>query len=154
VGPPFFNKWMGPLGLLALFLTGVGPLIAWRRASIENLRQQFTWPVVVGVATAVVLALFPVMRARTPMFDDRIQVPLALVCFGLCAFTLTTITQEFVRGARVRQHHTKLDFFTSLIGLVLRNKRRYGGYLVHAAVVMMFIGFAGGAYKQETEQTV
>jgi cytochrome c-type biogenesis protein CcmF len=154
VGPPFFNKWLGPLGLLALFLTGVGPLIAWRRASIENLREQFTWPVLVGALTAGALAFFPALRARTPMFNDRIQLPLALVCFGLCAFTLTTITQEMVRGARVRQVHTKLDFFTSLIGLVVRNKKRYGGYFVHAAVVLMFIGFAGGAYKQETEQTV
>jgi len=154
VGPPFFNKWMAPLGLLLLFLTGVGPLIAWRRASIENLREQFTWPTVMGLATAAGLALVPRLRALSPMFNDRIQVPLALICFGLCAFTMTTITQEFVRGARVRQVHTKLDFFTSLIGLVVRNRRRYGGYLVHAAIVLMFLGFAGGAYKQETEQTV
>jgi cytochrome c-type biogenesis protein CcmF len=154
VGPPFFNKWMAPLGLILLFLTGVGPLIAWRQASIENLKEQFTWPTIVGVLTGVGLAFVPPLRATAPLFNDRIQAPLSLICFGFSAFTLTTIAQEFIRGTRVRQAHTKLDFFTSMIGLIARNKRRYGGYMVHAAVVLMFIGFAGGSYKQETDQTV
>jgi cytochrome c-type biogenesis protein CcmF len=154
VGPPFFTRWMAPIGLILLFLTGVGPLIAWRKASIENLRLQFTWPTVVGVATAIVCAFIPPLRAMSSVFNERIQLPLSIICFALCAFTLTTITQEFVRGARVRQLHTKLDFFTSLVGLVSRNKKRYGGYFVHAAVVLMFLGFAGGAYKQETEATL
>jgi cytochrome c-type biogenesis protein CcmF len=154
VGPPFFTRWMAPIGLILLFLTGVGPLIAWRSASIENLKQQFTWPTIFGVLTAGVCALFPRLRATSAIFNDHIQLPLAIVCFGLCAFTLTTIVQEFVRGAQVRQLHTKLDFFTSLVGLVARNKKRYGGYFVHVAVVLMFLGFAGGAYKQETEATL
>jgi cytochrome c-type biogenesis protein CcmF len=154
VGPPFFNKWMAPIGLVLLFLTGVGPLIAWRRASIENLRQQFTWPTVASLATFGLMVPFKSMRALTPFINDSVQLPVAVICFSLCAFVLTTIGQEYYRGTRVRQTHTKLDFFTSLIGLVARNKRRFGGYLVHVAVVLMFIGFAGGAYKQEKDATL
>jgi cytochrome c-type biogenesis protein CcmF len=145
---------MAPIGLILLFLTGVGPLIAWRKASIENLRQQFLLPSVMGLITAGVCAMFPRLRVSSSIFNEHIQLPVAIICVALCAFTLTTIIQEFVRGARVRQHHTKLDFFTSMIGLVARNKKRYGGYLVHAAMVMMFLGFAGGAYKQEAEATL
>ncbi len=77
-----------------------------------------------------------------------------VLCFGLCAFVTATIGQEFYRGARVRQQHTGLDFFTSLIGLVARGKRRYGGYIVHIGIVLMFIGFAGDAYKRETDATL
>jgi cytochrome c-type biogenesis protein CcmF len=94
------------------------------------------------------------MREKSALFHDKIQLPLAIVCFALCAFVLVTITQEFYRGTRVRQAHTRLDFLTSLVGLVARGKRRYGGYLVHLAVVLMFVGFAGGAYKQEAEGTL
>ena len=154
VGPPFFNKWMAPIGLTLLFLTGVGPLIAWRKASVENLKQQFAIPMSAAILTMGVCALFPRMRVPSPLFNDRIHLPLAIICFGLCAGVIATISQEFYRGTRVRQQHTKLDFFTSLIGLVARGKRRYGGYLVHLAVVLMFIGFAGNAYKQESEATL
>lgn len=154
VGPPFFNKWMTPIGLVLLFLTGVGPLIAWRKASVENLKSQFAWPLTGALVTTAVLACFPRVRVWSPFISDRIQLPVSLICFGMCAFVLTTIAQEFYRGTRVRQVHTRLDFFTSLVGLVARNKRRYGGYLVHVAIVLMFFGFAGGSYKQETDATL
>jgi cytochrome c-type biogenesis protein CcmF len=78
----------------------------------------------------------------------------AISCWSLCAFVLGSIGQEFWRGARVRQRTTKLDFFTSLIGLVGRSKRRYGGYLIHVAVVMLFFAWAGNAYKKEKEATL
>jgi cytochrome c-type biogenesis protein CcmF len=77
-----------------------------------------------------------------------------VICFCFCVFVTVTILQEFIRGTRVRQTHTKLDFFTSLVGLVARGKRRYGGYLVHLAIVLMFVGFAGGTYKREAEATL
>jgi cytochrome c-type biogenesis protein CcmF len=154
VGPPFFNKWMTPIGLVLLFLTGVGPLIAWRKASVENLRAQFTWPLLSMVATICVLGAIKDARVLTPFVSDRLLLPVSIACFGCCAFVFTTIGQEFYRGTRVRQAHTKLDFFTSLVGLVARGKRRYGGYLVHLAVVLMFIGFAGNAYKKEQDVTL
>ncbi len=151
---PFYTQWMTPIGLILLLLTGIGPLIAWRHATPANLVDQFTWPLGAGVLTAVVLSFIPGMRATTPVFAEKLLLPTAIVNFALCAFVLTSIGQEFYRGTRVRQHHTKLDFFTSLVGLVARNKRRYGGYLIHMAIVLMFIGFAGGAYKQESEVTL
>ena len=158
VGPPFFNKWMTPIGLILLFLTGVGPLIAWRRASTENLRQQFLGPLAMFTVVVVGLGAFSPLRGWSAWEWGRLhfKVPLTVevLAFGLCAFTATTIVQEFYRGTRVRQSHTKLDFVTSLVGLVARGKRRYGGYLVHLAVVLMFLGFAGNGYKRESEATL
>ncbi len=73
------------------------------------------------------------------------------ICFALCGFVIGTITQEFWRGARVRQNATGTDLFTALIGLVGRNKRSYGGYIVHVAIVLMFLGFAGEGFKQDEQ---
>src|SRR5437867_1034595 len=99
VGPPFFNKWMVPIGLVLLFLTGVGPLIAWRKASVWNLRYQFTWPL-----TAALLAVG--VAIATGLARDSIA---ATICFGLAGFVLGTITQEFARGAGVRKKNTGAD---------------------------------------------
>jgi len=158
VGPPFFNKTMAPVGLVLLFLTGVGPLIAWRKASVENLKTQFALPTTAMVLTAVVLGALTPLRgwSEWTVRGVTLKFPLtaSVMCFALCAFVITTISQEFYRGARVRQTHTKLDFFTSMIGLVARGKRRYGGYIVHVAIVLMFVGFAGDSYKSEHDYTV
>ncbi|MGZ3407652.1 MAG: cytochrome c-type biogenesis CcmF C-terminal domain-containing protein, partial [Polyangia bacterium] len=158
VGPPFFTKALAPVGLVLLFLTGVGPLIAWRKASVENLKQQFLLPTAAGLLTAIVLGALTPLRgwSEWTVKGVNLKFPLtaSVVCFALAAFVTTTITQEFYRGTRVRQTHTKLDFFTSLIGLVARGKRRYGGYIVHIAIVLMFVGFAGDAYKKEGDFTV
>ncbi|MCU1282619.1 MAG: ccmF, partial [bacterium] len=155
VGPPFFTKALAPVGLVLLFLTGVGPLIAWRKASVENLKQQFLLPTTAGVLTAIVLGALTPLRgwSEWTIRGVTLKFPLtaSVICFALAGFVTTTIAQEFYRGARVRQTHTKLDFFTSLIGLVARGKRRYGGYLVHIAIVLMFVGFAGDAYKTERD---
>src|SRR5687767_893317 len=133
----FFNRWMAPIGLVMLFLTGVGPLLAWRKSTVANLRDQFLFPVGLALATGMGTAL------------AGIRFWAAGLCFSLCAMVLGTITQEFWRGARVRQGSTGTDFFTALIGLVGRNKRRYGGYIVHAGIVLMCLGFAGAAYQQK-----
>ena len=151
---PFYTQWMTPLGLILLFLTGVGPLIAWHHSTPKNLIEQFTVPLIAGLVTAGGLALVPGMAARTPIFHEHLELPVAVINFGLCAFVLVTILQEFYRDARVRQAHTGTDLFTALVGLVARNKRRYGGYVVHVGIVLMFIGFAGGAYKRESEVTL
>jgi cytochrome c-type biogenesis protein CcmF len=158
VGPPFFNKWMAPIGLTLVFLTGVGPLIAWRKASAENLKTQFAIPGSALLVTAVVLGAFTPLRGWSEWSwrgaSFKLPLTASVLCFSLCAFVAVTIGQEFYRGTRVRQLHTKLDFVTSLIGLVARGKRRYGGYLVHVAIVIMFIGFAGESYKREGDFTV
>jgi cytochrome c-type biogenesis protein CcmF len=139
VGPPFFNKWMTPIGLALLFLTGVGPLLAWRRSTPSNLRYQFLWPGVAGVATgAVVYAL-------------GVKVWASGLCFALSVFVIGTIVQELVRGALVRREATGTDLLTAMIGLVNRSRRRYGGYAVHLGIVVMFLGFAGEGFKQSEQ---
>jgi cytochrome c-type biogenesis protein CcmF len=139
VGPPFFNKWMLPIGLILLFLTGVGPLLAWRKSTLPNLRDQFLWAVLAAAATGAGLAWLGV-----PFWP-------AGLCFALCAFVGVTIGQEFVRGASVRRRGTGTDYFTAMVGLVGRSKRRYGGYIVHLGIVLMFLGFAGEAFKVDEE---
>ena len=139
VGAPFFNKWMLPIGLVLLLLTGIGPLMAWRKTTVSNLIHQFLWPVVVAVLTAIALAA------------AGVRVWSSGICFTFSAFVFTSLIQEFVRGTRVRQRATGADILTSMIGLVARSKRRYGGYLVHAGVVLIFLGFAGEGFKREEQ---
>src|SRR5262245_7519131 len=136
IGPPFFNRWMVPIGLILLLLTGIGPLLAWRKTTVSNLKYQFLWPVVTAAATAVlVLAL-------------GIRVWSSGICFVFAGFVIGTIWQEFWRGAVVRRRSTGTDLLTATIGLVGRSRRRYGGYIVHVGIVLMFLGFAGQGYKQ------
>src|SRR5450432_1181671 len=140
VGPPFFNKWMVPIGLVLLFLTGVGPGIAWRKATASHLRYQFMWP---SIACAAAIGICLALGLQTSWA--------AVVCFGFCAFTTTTIGQEFVRGIGIRRRNTGGDALSALLGIVLKGKRRYGGYIVHVGIVLMFLGFAGTAYQKESE---
>jgi cytochrome c-type biogenesis protein CcmF len=143
VGPPFFNKWMVPIGLVLLFLTGVGPLIAWRKATASHLRYQFTVPAAAALATIAV--------ARATGLTGPEGSWAAVICFSFCAFTIATIVQEFSRGVAIRRRNTGQGIVSSLMGMILRGKRRYGGYIVHVAIVLMFVGFAGTAYKKETD---
>jgi cytochrome c-type biogenesis protein CcmF len=97
VGPPFFNKWMLPVGLILLALTGVGPLLAWRKSALINLRNQFLWPALTGGIVAGALIAMGV------------RVWTSGICWALCGFVVGTIGQEFWRGARVRQANTGTD---------------------------------------------
>jgi cytochrome c-type biogenesis protein CcmF len=139
VAGPFFNKWLTPIGLVLLALTGIGPLLAWRRSTITNVADQFLWPALTGALT---------LAATTAL---KIPIWSAGLCFALCGFVVATIVQEFWRGARVRRKNTGTDVFTALVGLVGRNKRRYGGYIVHVGIVLIFLGFAGNARKLDDQ---
>jgi cytochrome c-type biogenesis protein CcmF len=139
VGPPFFNKWMLPIGLTLLLLTGVGPLMAWRKSTVRNMAQQFLWPALAAIATAIAL-----VAAGVRVWSSGI-------CFSFSAFVFTSLTQEFVRGVKIRREATGADVLTAAIGLVARSKRRYGGYLVHAGIVLIFLGFAGEGFKREEQ---
>ena len=139
VGPPFFNKVNIPIALLLLFLTGVGPLFAWRRTSVDSLRRNFQWPAILALVFGAVL-----VAAGMRHFY-------ATVTFILCAFVSTTILMEFYRGSRVIQDKQGLWLGRAMVELTHRNTRRYGGYLVHMAVVLMFIGFAGAAFNQDAQ---
>jgi cytochrome c-type biogenesis protein CcmF len=138
----FFNKWMLPVGLILLMLTGIGPLLAWRKSTLQNLKNQFLFPVLCGTIVGGALVALGV------------RVLLSSLCFALAGFVMGTVTQEFWRGARVRQQTTGTDLFTALIGLVGRNKRRYGGYIVHVGVVFIFLGLAGAGFKLSEEATL
>jgi cytochrome c-type biogenesis protein CcmF len=142
VGPPFFNTVNVPLGLLLLALTGIGPLIAWRRASVSNLKRQFAAPAAFGVVVAVTL------------FALGMHAVYALVAYALCGFVTGTIVQEFYKGVRARQTIHEESLIPAFVHLVGRNRRRYGGYIVHAGIVMLFAAFAGLAFKTENDVTL
>jgi cytochrome c-type biogenesis protein CcmF len=142
VGPPFFNRVNIPLGLFLLALTGIGPLIAWRKASVQNLRRQFALPVTAGLGTAAVL------------FGTGMRDGYATMAIALGAFVLGTVVQEFYRGMRARHRmhgESPVVAFSRLIG---RNRRRYGGYIVHVGILTMFVAFAGMAFKVDREATL
>jgi cytochrome c-type biogenesis protein CcmF len=142
VGPPFFNKINVPIGLFLLFLTGVGPLFAWRRTSIESLKRNFLWPSVLSLALGVVLAATVVRHFY------------ALVSFMLCSFVGLTIIAEFYRGARAIQAKQGGALVGCAVELTHRNTRRYGGYLVHMGIVFMFIGFTGQVFSREAQDAL
>ena len=141
-GPPTFNYVNIPLGLVLLLLTGIGPLIAWRRASTANLRRQFAVPVTVGVFALLILLLAGVRELG------------GLLAFSIGAFVFGTVFQEFARGARARHRQYGESTGFAVLQLLSRNRRRYGGYIVHIAIVLLFVGFAGMAFKTETEATL
>ena len=135
VGQPFFNAVNIPLGLFLLALTGIGPLIAWRRSSVANLKRQFAVPLASGIAAGALL------------FSLGMRDAYALVAYILAAFVTGTIVQEFVRGVRARRSMYAEAAPKAFFRLIARNRRRYGGYIVHAGIVMMFAAFAGMAFR-------
>ena len=138
IGPPFFQRYAGPLAIFLLLLMGTGPLIAWRRATWTNLRKSFLWPA--GVATLASVLIFALgMRSFYP-----------LAFLALCIFVTATIVEEYWRGIRVRMRRGESPP-RAVLELLRRNQRRYGGYVVHLSVVLIFVGFAGAAfYLEET----
>ena len=140
VGPPFFNRVNAPLGLALLFLMGVGPIIAWRRATARNLQRNFLIPGAIGLVAGLGLAVSGVY-AFYP-----------LLSFSLCAFVMATIVVEFWRGLRARQAMVGEGATTALLRLVAKNRRRYGGYIIHIGVVMIFVAITGtAAFRQEQQ---
>jgi cytochrome c-type biogenesis protein CcmF len=132
----WFNQLMIPIGLFLLVLTGVGPLFAWRRTSTESLRRNFAWP---GIASLVlVMALI-----AAGMRDFY-----ALISFGFCLFVAITIILEFFKGAKQIAAKSQMNFARAVVELTHRNTRRYGGYVVHMGIVLMFVGFTGAAFNQ------
>jgi cytochrome c-type biogenesis protein CcmF len=139
VGPPFFNKVNIPIGLLLLLLTGVGPLLAWRRTSLDSLRRNFGWPLAGGLLAGVAAWLLG--------WRDFY----AWMTLVLCVFVTLTIVAEFARGAWVIRARSGMNFLAAVSHLTMRNTRRYGGYVVHFGMVLIFIGLAGAAFNQERQ---
>ncbi len=133
VGRPYYDFFLRTFGLPLLLLMGIGPLIAWRRASLRSLGRTFLWPTSFAILVGVVLLALG-SGSSTP----------GLIAYTFSAFVLASISLEFVRGTRAA------GSFTQLIG---RNRRRYGGYIVHAAIVLLALGVAGSsAYGSTTER--
>ncbi len=149
VNAPYYNRVNVPIGLFLLFLTGVGPLLAWRSTSIRSIRRNFILPGIAFAVTAIVLMAAGVRPWNDG--DDMHATIFSLVTFSLAAGVITAITSEFLRGANVVRTQTGKNLFASTLQLVQKNTRRYGGYLVHFGIVVLFIGIAGGAFNQSHE---
>jgi cytochrome c-type biogenesis protein CcmF len=142
VGPPYYNFFLNAFGLPLLVLMGIGPLIAWRRASLRGLGRTFMWPLAIALATG--LALLALGAGSS--------VP-GLIGYTFCAFVLASIGLEFARGTRARQALSGGSWLGAFSELVGRNRRRYGGYIVHASIVLLAIGVIGSsAYDTTREQ--
>jgi cytochrome c-type biogenesis protein CcmF len=131
----WYNRLMVPIGLFLLLLTGVGPLFAWRRTSVESLRRNFQIP---GIAMLVLVIA---------LYAAGIHHPYALTSFGLSIFVALTVFGEFFKGAKSIAAKDGINFLRATVELTHRNTRRYGGYLVHMGIVLMFIGFTGHAFN-------
>jgi len=143
VGPPFFNRVNAPLGLVLLVLMGIGPVIAWRRATPRNLWRAFAWPVGSALVAGVVLLV------------GGIPFGGAWVAFVGGVFALGTIVQEFWRGVRARQAMLHESAPRALGRLVGKNRRRYGGYIIHVGIVSIFVGIAASSvFRIEAQQTM
>ncbi len=140
VGPPFFNKVNVPIALFLLFLTGVGPLLAWRKTSLESLKRNFGWPAGAGIAAGIIAVALG-MRDFYP-----------LMCLTLSVFVVVTVVSEFLRGARVISARAGSNLLVSIGQLTMRNTRRYGGYIIHLGMVVIFIGISGQAFNKDVQQ--
>jgi cytochrome c-type biogenesis protein CcmF len=150
MGAPFYNRVNIPIGLFLLLLTGVGPLLAWRATSLRAIRRNFILP---GIATGVTAAALLIggLRPWTAGEDWQSEF-FALMAFSVGAGVVAAIGMEFLRGAKVVATQTGSNIVAAMATLMGRNTRRYGGYLVHFGIVVLFIGIAGGAFNQSVEQ--
>ena len=135
VGPPYFDFFLRVFGLPLLLLMGIGPLVAWRRTSLGALGKSLLWPTVVAVVAGIVLIA---LGAGSSLGG--------LIAYTFAIFVLAAIVLEFARGTRARKALGERTWWGAFSSLVGRNRRRYGGYIVHAAIVLLAIGIAGGAY--------
>jgi cytochrome c-type biogenesis protein CcmF len=154
VGPPFFNRVNIPVALFLLLLTALGPLLAWRRASLESLKRNFIWPTAGALAVGAFLILTPPSWG-SPFgmrpWDD-VSYFYSLIAIMLSVLVALTVLSEFVRGGRVIAGKTGQNLLLGMMQLGHRNTRRYGGYVVHLGVVVIMIGFAGAAFNQSSEK--
>jgi cytochrome c-type biogenesis protein CcmF len=149
VGAPWYNQVAIPIGLFLLFLTGVGPLLPWRSTSLRSVRRNFVLPSIALWATAIVCLAAGVRPWKDGAFDSGNFY--ALVAFSLAVSVFTAILSEFLRGAGVIARQSGRNYFTSMVLLVRRNTRRYGGYFIHIGVVIVVIGLAGSAFNRNVE---
>jgi cytochrome c-type biogenesis protein CcmF len=141
VGPPWFDRYTVPLALILVLLSGIGPVIAWRRATLANARRNFVIPSACALVTLLALELAGIT-----------QRPLASAMFCCAAFVIGSIGQEFFRGARARRAMAGEPIPLALFALVKRNRRRYGGYIIHVGIAVLFVGVAASSSFQHASQ--
>jgi cytochrome c-type biogenesis protein CcmF len=169
VGPPHFNRWMGPIGLVIFALMGLAPLFGWRKTSGTSIKKAFRAPVLAMVATIILhLSLgrwlgYPFVVARDAFYPgivgtllQKVGSCLPGVTIALCGFNVSVIVQEFARGVNARRtvagkRGERESVLLALFRLIEKNRRRYGGYIVHLGIVSMFIGFTGSAWNIDRE---
>ncbi len=133
VGPPWFDRAIVPASLLLVLLTGLGPVLAWRRVTLASLRKQLVWPVVAALACLVALLVSAITQVTS------------VILFVFAAFSLAVIVQELIRGTRARRAMAGEPIPAAFVSLIRRNRRRYGGYLVHVGVITLFVGIAASS---------
>jgi cytochrome c-type biogenesis protein CcmF len=149
MGAPYYDRVNIPIGLFLLFLTGLGPLLAWRSTTLRSIRRNFVLPSVAMAVTALVMMIAGVRPWNDG--DDMESTFFSLIAFTLAAGVITAIVEEFTRGASVVRTQTGKNLLSSAVLLTRRNTRRYGGYIIHFGIVVMFIGIAGGAFNRAVE---
>ena len=138
VSAPFFNQVTIPIGLFLLFMTGVGPILVWRRTSKQAFIRNFSLPIAFGLVSllgGIIIGMSGYV----------------IISFALIGFVTAVILEEFIRGIRSRRKVQNETVITALISMVRKNRSRYGGYIVHLGIVFMFVGFTGRAFNQELE---
>jgi cytochrome c-type biogenesis protein CcmF len=140
VGAPWFNAVLVPISLILLLLTGVGPLVAWRKSSIAHLKKMFFIPALGALLTLAILLVAGMRHFY------------ALLSFALSVFVTMTIVTEFHRGAIARGHTNGESYPVALWRLLMKNRQRYGGYIVHFGMVLIFVGVTGQAFTEEAEK--
>ena len=144
VGPPAFRPFIVPLALVLVLLSGVGPIIAWRRVTVANLRRNFVFPVAAGVVALVALIAIGHVDTR----------PFALAMFALGTFVIASVVQELWRGVAARRATTHDSVPVAFVQLIRRNRRRYGGYIVHAGLAVLLIGVAASSSFQHSRDVI
>ncbi len=172
VGPPFFNRWAVPLGLIVFFLMGASPLLGWRRTSGKSLKNHLIAPALAMLVAGVLHAKFGA-RLGCPAFvakditspgllgivTQKLASAAPFVTVILAAMNVTVVAQELVLGVRARmaasvERNAPEGLLTALVRLVSKNRRRYGGYAVHLGITAMFIGFMGTAWSLTQESSL
>ncbi|MBI3478132.1 MAG: heme lyase CcmF/NrfE family subunit [Acidobacteria bacterium] len=146
VGAPFFNRVAVPVALLLLLLTAVGPLLAWRKTSVDSLKRNFLLPAIGSVAVGVAMIIFGVRPWEDPSFFY------ATMAAVLSMLVIFTVISEFIRGGRVIAGKSDMNLFSAMATLWHRNTRRYGGYVVHFGVALVVIGILGTPFNKEVEK--
>jgi cytochrome c-type biogenesis protein CcmF len=150
LGAPFYNKVMVPIGLLLIFLTAVGPLLAWRNTSVGSIKRNFAIPGTVALLVEVVVGAM-LVKNGVRFWTDRGQM-YSMLAFCLSTLVIATVASEFIRGGIVWKNKLQTNLAFGMYQLTRRNMRRYGGYVVHFGVVLVVIGLAGAAFNRDVEQ--